>query len=884
LQCASAGRQEKSLRECPGGTPTNYTVAVTSPGVTNLAAFDVGIQTQARTVTTIVFDSGLLAAELTATVTMYVPGGTPWKTALVCRRRPANAACASPAGLVSCRMALWIPLGRPLIRSSVAVLAVLLLGPAQPLTAAGPRSDDGQLYILPMFLKFSRVSNAAFEAQVATLRERFPEGGPIRVGFSTYLSISMGQWDITTEAEARANLTSTIENLDRIIARARAHNLPIALALVTAVRGSTDPAQRASQDEDRRNMQWYDDNTLATGWWSYSRYARRQVRVRDLYLRALARVLANRIARYPETIVGVAGDGEPELASIASGPPYADYSPFAIAEFRDWLRAEGLYAPGAPYFADAYEHAANYHGDATPADLNVDMGTAFESWDLRYFDWSLDDDDLTKAIPASVYKAPGWNRLPDAGDGRFDPPRKHDDPRTTWVEAFFKFRQNLVRHYAIDFARVMTTHADPETGMTIPPSRWFSYLIPADYLFERSPGNPDWRFLTSASSWRSADIRPYGGAGITAFNTRYEDRYYRTLANVAPLIGALGTRWGIFEWNPSVPPTDDPAIYRHDISFVEAYRPHIVAPYAWDDPPYPILNTGFEHALREMIARMRTAPWRLQATSDNGRVRVTWAPPDVGPAPDSYTLVVGSSRGDGDIIAFPVTALSTVLDAGAPYGVYYMRVHASTGGVLSAASNEVELGVEGLTIPNAPTDLVAVSSGTSMTFNWIAPRVGVRPTSFVLEAGSGPGLANLASLSLTAATTFTVSNVPPGTYHVRVRAATGAGTGAASNDVVVTSGSGTGHCTPVDVPGPLTFRPLGSQILFEWDEPVHGGPPIGYRLEAGTAAGLSDIASVTLGATRTFTVLAPPGTYFLQLRAIGACGTSAPGPVVRLTL
>jgi hypothetical protein len=743
-----------------------------------------------------------------------------------------------------------------------------------------------------MYLGYATVSDQVFAQEVVKLRTRFPEGGPVRLGFTTYLRVSMERWDVTTEEQALANLTGTINSLDRMIARARANNIPIALALATALRDAADPVQVASQQQDVRSMQWYEDNSLADGWWSYSRYAQRAIRVRDLYMRALARVLANRIALYPETIVGIGGDAEAELAwhGLATGPQYADYSPFAIAEFRDWLRGEGLYAPGGPYAADAYANAARYRGDSAPNELNQDMGTNFTSWNLRHFDWPLgvDPDNDPYVIPEVAYRNPQWNRLPSGIAGGFDPPRSDSGIPPQWLAAWRTFRVNLVGYYVKDFARVMTTTADPATGMTIPASRWFSYLIPSDYLFGHTPTRPDRRFLTAASSVHSTDIRPFGGAGITAFNTHVTigdppvTHYFRTLAQVAPILGGLETRWGIFEWNPAFPPLADPAIYREDASYVEKYRPHIVAPYSWDDVQHVMLDNGFEVALRELIARLRMAPWRLKATSDNGRVRITWAPPDTGPAPTSYTLVVGTTHGGSELLSLPLTGLSTVLEAAAPPGVYYMRVYASTSAGQSTASNEAVLRVEAPAIPHAPTGLTAESSGNSITFNWLAPGSGVRPTAYLVEAGTRPG-ETIVALPVPTATTFNISNVPPGTYYVRVRAATAAGAGAPTNEVVVTTGSTSALCTPVDVPAPINFRTVGGLINFEWDAPTHGAAPLGYRLEAGTAPGLADIATVGLGPGRVFTVAAPPGTYYLQLRAVGACGTSAPGPFVRLT-
>ena len=98
-----------------------------------------------------------------------------------------------------------------------------------------------------------------------------------------------------------------------------------------------------------------------------------------------------------------------------------------------------------------------------------------------------------------------------------------------------------------------------------------------------------------------------------------------------------------------------------------------------------------------------------------------------------------------------------------------------------------------------------------MTFNWLAPPSGPQLTEYLLEAGSAPGLANLATMRLGPATTFVINNVPNGTYHVRVRAANSVGSSQfASNDVVVTSTPGGVHCTPVEIPGPISFRATGA--------------------------------------------------------------------------
>ena len=61
---------------------------------------------------------------------------------------------------------------------------------------------------------------------------------------------------------------------------------------------------------------------------------------------------------------------------------------------------------------------------------------------------------------------------------------------------------------------------------------------------------------------------------------------------------------------------------------------------------------------------------------------------------------------------------------------------------------------------------------------------------YTIEAGSGPGLTNLASFSTgTTATTFSTGGVPNGLYYVRVRATSVSGSSAPSNEVQVQIGA-----------------------------------------------------------------------------------------------
>src|SRR5687767_4272845 len=81
------------------------------------------------------------------------------------------------------------------------------------------------------------------------------------------------------------------------------------------------------------------------------------------------------------------------------------------------------------------------------------------------------------------------------------------------------------------------------------------------------------------------------------------------------------------------------------------------------------------------------------------------------------------------------------------------------------------------------------------------------------------------------------------------------------------------------VPGPpssLAATVTGTTVVLNWAAPS-GATLLGYRIEAGSAATLSDLASIVVGVTPTFTATAvPAGTYFVRVRAIAVDGESAP--------
>lgn len=86
--------------------------------------------------------------------------------------------------------------------------------------------------------------------------------------------------------------------------------------------------------------------------------------------------------------------------------------------------------------------------------------------------------------------------------------------------------------------------------------------------------------------------------------------------------------------------------------------------------------------------------------------------------------------------------------------------------------------------PAPPSALTASVEGSRVTLRW-QPGVPALGTGFLVEAGSSPGLADLAVVA-TSPQELVVDNVPPGTYYVRVRMTMWDGRTDASEEIVVT--------------------------------------------------------------------------------------------------
>jgi hypothetical protein len=179
------------------------------------------------------------------------------------------------------------------------------------------------------------------------------------------------------------------------------------------------------------------------------------------------------------------------------------------------------------------------------------------------------------------------------------------------------------------------------------------------------------------------------------------------------------------------------------------------------------------------------------------------------------------------------------------------------------------------TAASAPTNLLSSSSGDTVTLTWGAPASGDAVTSYIIEAGSAPGLANLANVPTNSSgTAFSASGIGGGTYYVRVRAQNTGGTSAASNESILVVGS-TGCVTAPNAAANLATTVSGSTVTLTWSPPAGGCAPSSYVLQAGSSAGSSDLANANVGAATSYVAGGVgAGTYYIRVRAMNAYGQS----------
>jgi len=370
---------------------------------------------------------------------------------------------------------------------------------------------------------------------------------------------------------------------------------------------------------------------------------------------------------YPGVITVINGPIEEELAigGHHDNSKLADYSPYAITEFRDWLRHTGMYDATTGKYAgeSANEFIVgefiNFNGtlrspfydDPNPDDnnntgksFNEHFGTNFTTWHLRYWDLDVyppirnEDFDCTPESGTGFY------------NGGFDAPRTllaHNKFWSAWTwdvpdqngqypsgnpEApAFGFRQNMVRNFVRNLMDTVASAGIPREFM-------YAHQIPGEALgnFTGAWG----RLRSSASPVWTGYMEKSSNVGITRFG------------DIDPsLMTQYADDWGIFEWHTK--PNADPqtqGLYDASIAALNRYyenKCHYLFPGWWNrgaptsESTFPLNDSKFAVAIKDFHESTIEVPYHLQGASkdytppkvfgvrgnidDTNRMNVTWS-------------------------------------------------------------------------------------------------------------------------------------------------------------------------------------------------------------------------------------------------------------------
>ncbi|MGP8154358.1 MAG: fibronectin type III domain-containing protein [Smithella sp.] len=181
-----------------------------------------------------------------------------------------------------------------------------------------------------------------------------------------------------------------------------------------------------------------------------------------------------------------------------------------------------------------------------------------------------------------------------------------------------------------------------------------------------------------------------------------------------------------------------------------------------------------------------------------------------------------------------------------------------------------------VTIPGAPTSVVATAGTDQNTVTWGAPTTGSTPTSYNLYWAT----ADMGTSCKTAGTKVSgvtspdvITSLTAGTeYFYEITAANSAGEGICSSEV---NGTPTAALAAPGAPTSITATAGNAQITLTWSSPSSGGAVSQYNVGCSTTSGSETFSTYTnVTSPYTYTGLTNGTLYYCKVQAQNASGTA----------
>ena len=259
------------------------------------------------------------------------------------------------------------------------------------------------------------------------------------------------------------------------------------------------------------------------------------------------------------------------------------------------------------------------------------------------------------------------------------------------------------------------------------------------------------------------------------------------------------------------------------------------------------------------------------------------------PAPTAQITATLGANNVATVTWQTANAVSATLNGSsvALSGTRTLTVTATTTFALTATAADGRTATASATVtvstgaPGAPRSMAASVSGSRVTLRWLAPSTGGTPTHYLIYVGTRSGYSDITNGYNVGNVLSFQGDLPKGSYYARVRAANASGTSLNSNEVRFNVGR------KLQSPSGVTVTWTGTTATFSWvssSADIEADMPTNYVLEAGTAPGESNVATLNVGNTTAFTTEVPSGTYYVRIRAQNAEGDSDPSREIEVRL
>jgi hypothetical protein len=181
-------------------------------------------------------------------------------------------------------------------------------------------------------------------------------------------------------------------------------------------------------------------------------------------------------------------------------------------------------------------------------------------------------------------------------------------------------------------------------------------------------------------------------------------------------------------------------------------------------------------------------------------------------------------------------------------------------------------------LPAAPSNVMVRVAIPTLTVTWTAP-ANAAPIGYRLDFSSAGVVVASMVVGPSSAATLTIPRGTVGTFTLVMTALGAAGAGVSSPPVSFAINDASNCAGPPATPGGLAGSFTGGTAVVSWAPSIDADS---YHVQAGSAPTTSDLFDANVGRVTSVAASGLPPWFraFVRVRAVNACGTSAPGFVL----